>query len=129
MIIIRQWKKLIDSDNGLLTARCHIKMWICINLISFFDDVFFIKVTRLMICYKGAWAPSCMQQVTCQMPPPPRKGLALLKENWSTAFNLRGYWFYETLSTKKKLVCYGIVWFSVTTQASKFFTFNASRML
>ena len=69
-----------------------------------------------------------MQEVTCQMPPPPRKGLALLKENWSTAFNLRGYWFYETLSTKKKLVCYGIVWFSVTTQASKVFTFNANRM-
>ena len=48
-------------------------------------------MTRLMICYKGAWAPSCMQEVTCQMPPPPRKGLALLKENWLAAFNLRGY--------------------------------------
>ena len=66
-------------------------------------------MTRLMICYKGAWALSCMQEVTCQIPPPPRKGLALLKENWSTTFNLRDYRFYETLSTKNKLVCYGIV--------------------
>ena len=31
--------------------------------------------------FQGAWAPRCIQEVTSQIPLPPRKGLALLNEN------------------------------------------------
>ena len=86
-IIILEQKLVIESNNGLPTARCHMKTWICINLFCFFDDVLFIMMTWLLMCDKRAWAPRCMQEVTCQIPPPPTKGLALLKENRSTTFN------------------------------------------
>ena len=89
-IIILKQKLVIESDNGLPTARCHMNTWICINLFSFFHDVLFIMMTWLLMCYKRAWAPRCMQEVTCQIPPPSTKWLALIKENRSTTFNQQG---------------------------------------
>ena len=88
-IILKQ-KLVIENDNGILTGRCHMKTWICINLFSSFDDVLFIMMTWLLRCYKRAWAPRCMPEVACQIPPPPAKGLALVKGNRSTTFNQQG---------------------------------------